>query len=66
MDILKQKQSQLEQKRASNMKLKQKHDQMYEEMLKHWSPNEIKRLLSHSLNELKNMDISPERESPKS
>lgn len=66
MDQLKEKKSQLEQKRASNMKLKQQHDAMYQEMLKYWSSDEIERLLSHTLDEVKNMDISPERKSPES
>lgn len=65
-DVLKQKKSEIEQKRAANAKLKEKHDTMHKEMLKHWSPDEIERLLSYSLDDLQNMDLSPERKSPES
>lgn len=66
MDIMRQRQSQLAQKRASNMKLKQKHDKMYEELLKYWSRDKLEQLLSVPLDDLKTMDLSPERESPES
>lgn len=66
MDIMKQRQAQLAHKRASNMKLKQKHDEMYEELLKTWPRHKLEQLLSIPLDDLKKMDLSPERESPES
>lgn len=63
---MKQKQSQLAQQRARNMQLKQKHDEMYGELLKTYSREKLEQLLSLPSDELKKLDLSPERTSPES
>lgn len=65
-EVMKQKKAQLAKQQASNMKLKEKHDEMYAELLKTWSRDELERLLSHPLDDLKKMDLSPESASPNS
>lgn len=65
-EVMKQKKAQLVRQQALNMKMKQKHDEMYAELLKTWSRDELEHLLSQPLDDLKKMDLSPERVSPES
>lgn len=55
---MKQRNARLAQQTTVNAKLKAKHDEMYADLLKTYTRDELEHLLSYSLDDLKKMDVT--------